>query len=1044
MTELRARDEQINRKRIEKTSNSIFGFFINRRKITLLLTIMLSLWGLSALTSLPREANPEVKIPIAVVSTVWPGASPADIEDLVTDEIEAKLKSLENVKEISSSSTNSVSSITVEFEADADLDESISDLRDRVDTVVDLPDEATDPAVIEVSINDQAIVTFSLVADLTETELKTLAQRLEDEIEGISGVSDVVIVGDRDREWRIAIDPARLKQFNLSGSDITRAISSAHLNVPLGSVEIDRQNYAVRSVGKIETIEQLGSVVVSNRGGNTILLRDVADVNDQLVEQKTISRLATAGNLPQNTVSLQLFKQTGGNIITIVDSAKEKIANLEEAGIIPSSVEVVVANDNSKFIRKDFNTLTRSGVQTLILIFVSLALALAFRMALLAVISIPIIFLSSFGIIDMQGSTLNSLTLFSLVLALGLLIDTTIVLLEGIHEGLRKGYDTREAALLSIDTYKWPIIAGVFTTISAFVPMFLVGGIVGEFLKTLPITISAVLGSSLIVGLFIMPAMSTYLIRKDDGVHEPTWLQKRLFQPISDWYHPTIHEVLASKKKRRNWYLGVSALFILSFGMLFSGIVKTELFPKSDFDFFLINVELPQGSVLEETELIIKQVEQEVTKIQGLENYLTTIGRSTGAGFGDSGSSSEHLGSVLVNLKDTDERDLKSYDITEQIRPMLTAIEGARVEVEDLEGGPPTGDPVGIEIRGTELDTLSDIALEIKQGISGIDGIYDIESNDKPSPPQFVYRLDHELLGRYGLSGAQVSQELRTALFGLDVATVTIDGDDIDMIVQFDEATVTSPDAIRNIEILSPTGERIKVAQVADITLEPALQTIRHKDTKRTVFINAKIRDRSPREVQTDIDKAVAEIQLPRGYEIVQGGEFEAEADAFGDLYKAMYVAVILIFLIMVMMFNSFKQPFVILFTLPLAFIGVIFGTFIFNMPFGFPTFLGVVALVGIVVNDAIVLIDRINFNRSSRRMDMNTAIAEAGEARLQPIILTTTTTVLGVVPLAFADEFWRGLSVAIGSGIIFATSLTLFIIPLLYQKFETKKAKKQ
>lgn len=578
MTEhISEKDKQINRERIEHASKGVFGFFIRRRKVTLVVTIMLVIWGAFALLSLPREANPEVKIPFGIVATVWSGASPDDVEDLVTDEIETKIKNLENVKEITSSSSNSISTVSVEFNADADLDKSIRKLRDAVDTVTGLPDEAMDPRVIEIGINDDAIVSFSLLSDLSEVELKDLAETVQEEIESINGVSEAQIVGARDREWRVNLDPAKLNQFSISASDVTRAIATSNINFPLGQVEIEKENFAVRSVAKIETLEMLGSVVIKNTPSGTILLRDVADINDQLVEQKTISRLATKGEASRQTVSLQVFKQTGGNIIHIVDSAKDRLEVLKSNGTIPENVEIVVTNDLSKFVRDDFSTLSRSGVQTLILIFVALALVLALRMAFIAVLSIPIIFLASFGIIDMQGSTLNSLTLFSLILSLGLLIDTTIILLEGIYEGVSKGYSSEEAALLSVDMYKWPIIAGVLTTISAFVPMFLVSGIVGEFLRTLPLTISAVLGSSLFVGLLIMPALSTYFIKpKNNHTVERNHLQQLLHDFAVDHYRPAITSLLNSKKQRRKLYIGITVAFLLCMSLLFTGVIKTN------------------------------------------------------------------------------------------------------------------------------------------------------------------------------------------------------------------------------------------------------------------------------------------------------------------------------------------------------------------------------------------------------------------------------------------------------------------------------------
>jgi len=738
---------------------------------------------------------------------------------------------------------------------------------------------------------------------------------------------------------------------------------------------------------------------------------------------------------------MQIYKTAGGNIINIVDSAKENLDQLQQQKIIPEGVNIVVTNDNSEYVRNDFKTLGNSGIQTLILIFIVLAIALSLRFALIALFAIPLIFLMGLTIISIQGSTLNSLTLFSLVLSLGLLIDTTIILLEGIFEGLQRGYGARESALFSISIYKWPIIAGVLTTIAAFVPMFLVSGIVGQFLVTLPLTIAAVLGSSLVIGLMVMPPLAAFFMQgaSERKALEHNRFQKGIIKPLSEKYRRKINELLTNKKTRRKMYLLISALFVVSFGLIGGGVLKTELFPQVDVGFLIVNVELPQGTVLEETERKVNQVEEIITQMPEMKNYVANIGQSGEFGFGGGGSSAAHLANITINLVDEEERDLKSYDIANIWRPRMEEIEGVIITVEEISGGPPTGSPVELQILGDDFAAMGQAANDIKLMLGEIPGVIEISSTDKPSPPEFTFELDHERLGQYNLSAAQVSSVLRAAIFGTEASEVTLDDEDVDINVIYGSGA-ESVDEIKNLEITNVQRQNIKVSQVADVELAPALQTIRHRDLNRVIYVSANNESRTVREITEDVDRKLAEIDILPGLQIEQAGEFEDEAQAFTDLYKAMIVAVLLVIFIMVLQFDSYKQPFVIIMTLPLAFIGVIFGTLLFGLPFGFSTFLGIVALGGIVVNDAIVLIARINDNLRNRDMSFNQAIAEAGEARLQPIILTTVTTILGVTPLAFADEFWRGLSIAIIFGMIFATFLTLFVVPVLYQRSEKKK----
>ena len=1037
--------DRLNAEKIEKAKRGFLGFFVARYRFIIILLIGITLWGLFGLSSLPREANPEVEVPFAVIITAFPGASPTDVEELLTDKIEERAKNVENVKLVTSNSSLSVSTVNVEFEASADLDKSVADLKDAIEELRDLPKEAEEPQVIELNFNNQSVVTISLVGELTDAEFKRLADLVKEELESINGVSEVTTAGVREREITVALNPGELERLNISISQIVAGIQAANTSIPLGDVVVDETSYNVRTTGKFRSERDLKNIVVKAGPESVVLLGDVAEIQNELREKKSLSLIGVGGADPLPAISFQIFKKTGGNIIEVVDASRQKLEGLKAAGVIPEKLAIEVTNDFSQFIRDDLNTLGRSALQTIAIIFVLLTLALNFRQGVLGALSIPLVFLMSFGMLALAGATLNSLTLFSLVLSMGLLVDSMIVILEGIHDGILQGMKPRDAALYSIETYKWPITAGVLTTISAFVPMFLVSGIVGEFLKTFPTTVAITLFSSLAVGLLILPGVVAVTLRRagKPGEKERRSLMERYaVDKIRDKYRRFIDSILISRKKKWTFVSILMATFILAAATLPLGLIPVELFPNIDVDFLYVNIELPVGQTLAATAAVAKQTEREIAAIPEVKNYVANIG----AGIVDLNNAgpmspgSENKAQIVVNLTDLSERDRKSRAIARDLRQRLTQINGAKITVEEPAGGPPTGAPIEARVTGDNLAEVRSVARATESLLKKIEGAVNVNSDDRITPPEFSFVLDHERLGRFGLSAASVGTSLRASLEGVTATEINIDGDDVDVVVKLKNTDAISIGELKNLSVISPTGRQIKFDEIASFEITPALESIRHRDLKRIISVRADADGVSPGEVTAKLNKRLAELNLPQGVEVSLGGEVEDINRSFTELWYSMSLAVILIFLIMVLQFNSYRQPFIILMTLPLAVIGVIFGTLVLGLSFGFATFLGVVALGGIVVNDAIVLIDRINYNINVRNLELREAITEAGQSRLQPIIMTTLTTIAGVTPLAFVDEFWRGLSVAIAFGIAFATILTLVLMPILYQKMQGKR----
>ncbi len=1027
-------------KAFQKEEKSWAGFFIKHFRFTYLIIIAVLFLGMFSLFTLPREAEPEVEVPFAVVNTVFPGASPSDVEDLVTNEIEEEIDKLDNIKEYNSTSKQGFSNIFVEFEAEADLKESMRKLREAVDNAQpNLPDDVNSPNVTELSFSDTPIVTYSLIGDYSDENLEKYAETFEEELEKIPGVSRIDIIGGVEREFQVLLDRVKLNNYNISLNQVNEAIQKSNFNLPAGEVEIEGFNYNIRVSSHLEEAKHLEDVVVATYESSPVLLKDIATVKDTFKDKKTESRIGFNGDSARNAISLQSYKKTGGNIIKIVDTSREKINNLSNNQIFPPNLRIEKTNDNSVFIREDINTLGTSALQTFILIAIILLLILSFRGALITALSVPVAFLIAFIAIKAQGMTLNSMVLFSLVLSLGLMVDNAIVIIEGINEYVSEyGKSIYKAAILSVWNFKWPIIAGTLTTVSAFLPMLLVSGILGEYLSFIPKTVTATLLSSLFVALVVIPTLAARFIKiKNNGTGKYRSKKRHLFvagqmQKIYKKYRYFLHRVLPYKGRRRVLLGAFWILFFMAVAIPVTGLMKIEMFPEIDFDYFVVNVELPAGSTLNQTGEVVTKVEEKISQIPELDNYVTNIGSSMSLMPGGSGGSGTHKANITVNLKDEKERERTSFEISEKLREEFKSVQEAEVKVEELRAGPPSGAPIEVRIFGNDLKKLSNLSGQIFNYFDQKQETINVQESIEESTGEFVVKVNREKADFYGLSQASIASILRSAVFGNEATTLNLPGDDISVVVKYDKKNFQSISDIKNLIINSPKGP-VALGEVADITIQPSLLNINHRNGERIVTVSSDIRPGVDlQQVLSAFDKKKQELAIPEGFSIQVGGELEDITRSYQETFYSMIVAIILISGILILQFNSFRQPLIIIFTLPLAIIGVIFGLTLFNQAFSFPAFIGIVALAGIVVNDAIVLIDRINKNIDNG-LEFEEAIINGGVSRMQPILLTSITTIAGIFPLIYANEVWRGLSLSVIFGLMFSTVLTLVVMPVFY-----------
>lgn len=1029
-------------------------FFIDNFKFTLILIFAVIVFGTVSINQIPKESQPDIEIPVVVVTTVFPGANAEDVEDLVTNVLEEKLSALDEVDEITSTSSQGISSIAVQFDVDADTDEKLTDVKDRVDLAkISLPDDAEDPVSQKVRLSDMPVITISLSGPFQVAQLKDYAELIQDETETLNGVADVRIIGGLDREVHVIVDKARLDQYGLGISSVTRAISQANSDIPVGIIESAGLEYTINFEGKINETSQIDEIPITQINDVPVLVRDVAEVYDGFNIPTSKSRLGVNGGESQSSVSLRYFKSSGGNVVQVVDSIVARIDSLNEE--LPEELVITKTEDNAKFVRDDLRNLVINGGQTIIIVSLLLLLFVGVREAILAGLVIPFTFLITFIFLNSTGFSLNFMTLFSLILSLGVLVDGSIVITQGMNAYMQKGYSASLAARQTIRDFELPLISGTLTTVFAFVPMLMASGIIGKYIRTIPVTVTVVLMSSLFVALGLITSIGSVLLnrKKDKDGHietndtENNTSKKKnnffihyVLHGLRNYYSSIFDSLLTSKARRRIFTFGVIGLLIASLSLPITGVLKVEMFPQSDQQTFYINYELPPGTPLGRTDFEMQKIESMLVGDTRIENYVVNIGSLSSAG--SSSALQGNTASIVVNLKE--EREQLSSEILQEYEDKLRAITYGKVSIIQMSDGPDAAAPVEVRISGKEMNELEDVANELRLLLEDIEGTRNVEISIDDPKPEFVMTFDRVKAQVYGLSTTQLAISLRNAINGAEATKIKKDGDEIDVIVKYSLDPLTQHDnitnqvdinTIENLTVATNLGN-IPLANFVKTSVGASQQSISHRDTKRTVSVTSYTEKGIPAQVIfAKLSERLDEVTLPNGYEIKLGGENEDIAESFADMFRAMILGVLLIAALLVLQFKSYRQPLFILATIPLALIAVFPGLILVGLPLSFPGIIGIVALVGIVVNNAIILIDRINKNRQSG-MDIQDAIKEATMSRFDPILLTTITTVFGILPLALRDTTWGPLGWSIIFGLSFSTILTLIVVPLLYNRY--------
>jgi HAE1 family hydrophobic/amphiphilic exporter-1 len=1102
------------------------NFFVTNFRVVILLILLISGWGIYSFTQLPRESNPEVKIATAIISASYPGVSPSDMEELVTKKIETAISGVTGINKITSTSANSFSTVVVEFDANQNIDDSVRKLRDKLPAIRnDIPTDANDPQVREISLDDTPIVTFALVGPYDGFTLRTYGEKIQAELEKIPGIREVNISGGDQGEFEVAYDPQKLLSFGISAEQANQAIAATNRALPAGNFEGSEFNYPVRSDGRFFDVTTLSNIpVLHTSQGAIVYLKDIATLQEKAITKTIYSRFSMNQSTPQNAVTLQIVKRTGGSIINTVDSANNKIEEMLKT--FPEGITYSDTVNQADRIRKDFNQLTHDFLLTLILVVGILFLIVGLKEAFVAGIAIPLVFFTTFGVMQATGTSLNFLSIFALLLSLGLLVDDAIVVVSATKQYMKTGkFTPEEAVLLVLNDFKVVLVSTTLATVWAFLPLLLASGIIGQFIKSIPITVSVTLVSSLLIALMINHPLAAVLERirmtkkffliillltttagigfimqhslldysfaglffliicwmifwyfsggkktlEDNFIlSEKEWdndeliKQKLLsqgdrenanftsklihgvihFDKVLPIYEKYLRLVTSSSKRRIITLLSTLALFIFAVSLPLTGIVKSEFFPAADGDALYVSMRGPVGLNLEQTDKVTSEVEKRLLDIPNIVNFSTIVGNAgTTGGFSGGGSNKSNTASITIKLTPQESRNIKAYDIAQDIRNKLSDIQELSITVSAPRGGPPSGSAFQAQISGENLQTLDKIASDLKPIIDSVSGTINSDISLKDAPAEYTFSLDNSRMELYDVNALLVGSTLRNAISGTTITTVIRENKNIDVIGRFDKNKIPDLAAIQNLQILNNKKQPVFIKDVANVTLRPSVDSISRIDQKRTVLLTADVTGtaNATQVVKDFQEKLAKEYSLPEGYAITYGGENQQNNESVLSIIRAMAIAALLIISTLVIQFNSFKKAIIVLVTLPLALIGVFVGMALLGVNLSFPGLIGILALFGIVVKNAIILIDKINLNIKTG-IPFNESIIDAGKSRLEAIFITSIVTIAGIIPITLSNATWTALGSAVIFGLSISSFFTLFIIPTLYMTFIDEK----
>ncbi|MDR1997215.1 MAG: efflux RND transporter permease subunit [Candidatus Margulisbacteria bacterium] len=1040
-------------------------FFLHYKSLVVLAFIGILLTGWSAYVNLPRESFPQVEIPYMLVLTVYQGVSPEDMESLVTRPLENKIKGVSGIKRLQSTSAESYSAIFIEFNPDVEIESALQKVRDKVAAARgELPADVEEPEVSEISFDDFPIMTISLSGDYGLNRLKKIADNFKDEFESINGVTSVTVIGGYTREIQVVVNPARLKAYNFSYDQFSQAVKSANINIPGGLLDIGTRSYLLRIPNEFNSVEDIRNTVLGTFGGQTILLKDVADVRDTNRKQTSMSRTGQ-----KDSVTLTVQKRSGANIINVANEVKKIIKDAEPG--LPKGTQIELVDDLSDMIESQVDNMENTLILSVILVVVVLYFFMGFRNSAIVATVIPLAMLMTFIVISLLGFTLNFVVLISLTILLGMLVDNAIVVVENIYRLLNAGKDRWTATVEGAAEVLVPVLTSTLTTVSAYLPMAFWPGMVGDMLHYLPVTMVVGLLASFVAAIIFNPVISQTFLRshEEEGAAEAgklsiphrvdNWLEK--FK--NGFYERCLRWSMSNRRK----VIGLTAVvFVASIFLLFT--MPKEMFPVTEPDGFVIDIQMPPGTNIETTNELVAKMEnilQAAENLKNIDRFVANVGNK-GSGMGGSGSDDATVARLSVKFKERRQLSISPLQIVDDIRRQVDIFPGAEIVVSTEANGPQTGEQISIVVAGDDFTVLDRLGDEIKSIMRGTPGVVNIKDNLSTGRPEIHVIIDRTKASLYGFSPAQVAMEVRTAFYGATAAKYREGDDEYDIVVKLDESEKLSTQTLRNLTLLSSSGDHVPLAKVAKINLSAGLDSVRREDYSRVLKVTAATEAGTlPAVAMQNIQQQIGQMQMPPGYVVRYTGEQEEMMESFSFLGKALQIALLLVVIVLVAQFNCFYVPIIIMLTVALSIIGMVFGLKVTNQPFGMLAMVGMISLAGIVVNNGIVLLDFVQLKQregadsGETPEDRKQTIIEACKVRLRPVLLTAFTTALGLFPLLFgigvnfkklrldfSDSgamMFRPMASVIFFGLIISTILTLIIVPVVYYTWDEWRRKR-
>jgi HAE1 family hydrophobic/amphiphilic exporter-1 len=1006
-----------------------------KRPIAILMAvcIVLVLGGFSFI-NLPVDLLPEMQFPVVAVITGYDGAAPEEVETMVTRPLEQILSTVPSIERISSTSGQGSSVVVLEFNWGTDMDFRAMDARERVDRVIGfLPEGVESPLIIQADPSMMPIVAVAVTGDMNTVELKRMAEDIvKPRLDRIEGVASVEVIGGIEREIKVVADPAILASYGLTLDQLGQILRMENLNVSAGRVQDGGSELQVRTLGQFTTLSGLENLVLYSNPAGTVYLRDVAQVEDTHKTQQQLLRLnGTPG------IGVNVFKQSDANTVTVAAEISRALTELENS--FPEGSSAGILFNQADFINDSIGSVLRVGlVGAILAVFILFMFLRNLRSTLVIGLAIPVSIISTFVLMYFNGLTLNLITLSGLALGIGMMVDNAIVILENIFRMRQEGMEAKEAAAKGSNEVADAVIAATLTTIVVFLPVVFVKGIASQIFSSMAWTISFALFASLIVALSVIPLLSSRLLKvgvEKNGENKLSAAFEQLFSRVEQSYGQLLRWAICHRK-----FVVIVMIVAFAGSVALVPFVGTEFIPGMDDGWLDVTVRLPDGSSLADTEALVGRVESRLAVIEEIDYVFTTVG--TGQGMGSSGSAISTRAAIDVRLTPLNRRRLNNAEVADKIRTDLQTVAGAEINIRASQGMSmgSSGVPVDIMIKGDSLITLRQLTDEVRRIVENVEGTRETATSFDRGWPELQVTVDREKASAYGLQSIAVANALRTALSGQVVTRFRTGSEELDVRLQVPDNMRSSISALQEIEIANQNGMRIPLGEVAEFRQVMGPVSISRNDQVRSARVTAQLAGRSLGPVVADINRSLDNLALPSGYSIEYAGDQQLMSDSFGSLWQALLLAILLVYMIMAAQFESLLHPFIIMFALPQTFVGVVLALVITGRTLNVPAFIGVIMLAGIVVNNAIVLVDYINKLRG-RGYSTREAILTAGPVRLRPILMTTLTTILGMFPLALGlgagAETQAPLATVVIGGLAVSTLLTLVVVPVIYSLME-------